>query len=190
MGRTDAALACAHQRVLDAAGEGGVLLPIRFASISSDDSAVTTALAERADHLLERLRVLEGKTECNPKASHDEEAVLRLVVTDNDETLSSVTQCRRVGAIGDFLLGGMSDRAMRSSRHLLDCPACHDLGHRARALTLSLPGRDLRANVRKVLGWFALALVFDVLHVALAAVALFGSITGPHRLEGLEQIVA
>ncbi|GAA2767584.1 hypothetical protein GCM10010103_66260 [Streptomyces paradoxus] len=56
-------------------------------------------------------------------------------------------------------------------------------------LTLSLPGRpDLRANLRKVIGWFALALVADVLHVALAAVALFGSITGPHRLEGLEQI--
>jgi hypothetical protein len=56
-------------------------------------------------------------------------------------------------------------------------------------LTLSIPGRpDLRANLRKVLGWFALALIFDLLHVALAAVALFGSITGPHRLEELEQI--
>ncbi|MET9578750.1 hypothetical protein ABZY30_24815 [Streptomyces massasporeus] len=55
-------------------------------------------------------------------------------------------------------------------------------------LTLSLPGRpDLRANLRKVLGWLSLALILDVLHVALAAVALFGTITGPHRLAGLEQ---
>jgi hypothetical protein len=55
-------------------------------------------------------------------------------------------------------------------------------------LTLPIPGSsDLRASLRKVLGWFALALIFDVLHVAVAAVALFGSVTGPHRLEGLEQ---
>ncbi len=40
----------------------------------------------------------------------------------------------------------------------------------------------------RFLGWFALALIADVLHVVVAAIALVGSVTGPHRLEELEQI--
>ncbi|MFI8232689.1 GvpL/GvpF family gas vesicle protein [Streptomyces sp. NPDC085900] len=87
----------AHQRVLDAAGEAGVVLPIRFASVSPTDETVTTVLAERADHLLERLRTLEGKAEYNLKANHNEEAVLQLVVADNDEIRSLAEANRQAG---------------------------------------------------------------------------------------------
>lgn len=41
----------AHQRVLDEAGAGGVVLPMRFGSASPDDDMVTTVLAERAGGL-------------------------------------------------------------------------------------------------------------------------------------------
>ncbi|MGW0333225.1 GvpL/GvpF family gas vesicle protein [Streptomyces sp. NPDC003011] len=75
----------AHQRVLDAAGTDGVVLPMRFGGVSPDDVTVTTVLAERAEHFLERLSALDGKVEYNVKANHDEEAVLRLVMADNDE---------------------------------------------------------------------------------------------------------
>lgn len=75
----------AHQRVLDEAGEGGVVLPMRFGSASPDDDTVTTVLAERAEHFLERLRALDGKAEYNIKANHDEEVVLRMIMSDHDD---------------------------------------------------------------------------------------------------------
>jgi hypothetical protein len=87
----------AHQRVLDAAGKEGVVLPIRFASVSPDDETVITVLAERADHLLERLRVLDGKAEYNVKANHNEEAVLHLVLADNDEIRSLAQANQQAG---------------------------------------------------------------------------------------------
>ncbi|MER8006832.1 GvpL/GvpF family gas vesicle protein [Streptomyces sp. NPDC094149] len=87
----------AHQRVLDAAGQAGVILPIRFASVSPSDETVMTVLADRADHLLERLRALEGKAEYNLKANHNEEAALQLVVADNDEIRSLAEANRQAG---------------------------------------------------------------------------------------------
>ncbi|MGW3622008.1 GvpL/GvpF family gas vesicle protein [Streptomyces sp. NPDC000880] len=41
--------------------------------------------AEREDHYLERLRALDGKSEYNVKASHDEQSVLRRVLADDPE---------------------------------------------------------------------------------------------------------
>jgi hypothetical protein len=87
----------AHQRVLDAAGADGVVLPMRFGSTSPDDDTVTTVLAERAEHFLERLRTLDGKAEYNVKANHHEEAVLRLVMADNDEIRMLAESNREAG---------------------------------------------------------------------------------------------
>ncbi|NGO40627.1 hypothetical protein [Streptomyces ureilyticus] len=54
--------------------------------------------------------------------------------------------------------------------------------------SLSIPGRpDLVENLRKALGWFALALGWDLVNVALTAAALIGSATGPRRLDGLAE---
>lgn len=58
---------------------------MRFGSVSEDDDTVTSVLAERTEHFLERLRVLEGAAEYNIKANHDEEAVLRLIMADHDD---------------------------------------------------------------------------------------------------------
>ncbi|MGY4925564.1 GvpL/GvpF family gas vesicle protein [Streptomyces sp. 900105755] len=87
----------AHQRVLDAAGAGGVVLPMRFGSVSPDDDTVTTVLAERAERFLERLGTLDGKAEYNVKANHNEEAVLRLVMADDDEIRSLAEANREAG---------------------------------------------------------------------------------------------
>ncbi|KPI13596.1 Gas vesicle synthesis GvpLGvpF [Actinobacteria bacterium OK006] len=87
----------AHQRVLDEAGAGGVVLPIRFASASPDDDTVTEVLAERAEHFLERLRALDGTAEYNIKANHDEEAVLRLIMADHDDIRSVAAANREAG---------------------------------------------------------------------------------------------
>lgn len=75
----------AHQHVLRAAGAEGTVLPLRFGGLSPDDETLTAVLAEREDHYLERLQALDGKSEYNVKASHDEQSVLRLVLADNPE---------------------------------------------------------------------------------------------------------
>ncbi|MFJ1644910.1 hypothetical protein [Streptomyces sp. NPDC088258] len=54
--------------------------------------------------------------------------------------------------------------------------------------SLSPPGRPaLAGELRSALGWFAAALGFNLANVALAAVALIGSATGPRRLDTVAQ---
>ncbi|MFC8432938.1 GvpL/GvpF family gas vesicle protein [Streptomyces sp. NPDC057253] len=91
----------AHQNVLSEAGAEGSVLPMRFGSVAPDDNTVTSVLAERADHYKERLRTLEGKVEYNVKATHDEEAVLHRVMSDNPE-IRSVTEANRQAGGGSY----------------------------------------------------------------------------------------
>ncbi|MFJ9909737.1 GvpL/GvpF family gas vesicle protein [Streptomyces sp. NPDC101152] len=140
----------AHQRVLDAAGEDGVVLPIRFASVSPDDETVTTVLAERADHLLERLRVLEGKAEYNLKANHNEEAVLRLVVADNDEIRSLAEANRQAGGgsqedkvrLGEMIAAALQTREAADAELLQ-----RELGPAAEAVSAAPPSTGWLANL-------------------------------------------
>ncbi|MFF4398568.1 GvpL/GvpF family gas vesicle protein [Streptomyces sp. NPDC001480] len=96
----------AHQRVLDEAGAGGVVLPMRFGSASPDDDTVITVLAESGAGFLERLRALEGTAEYNLKANHDEEAVLRLIMADNDDIRALAEANREAG-------GGTQEQKIR-----------------------------------------------------------------------------
>ncbi|MEU6771808.1 GvpL/GvpF family gas vesicle protein [Streptomyces sp. NPDC046759] len=84
----------AHQHVLDEAGAGGAVLPMRFGSASPDDDTVATVLAERTEEFLERLQTLDGTAEYNIKANHDEEAVLRLIMAAHDD-IRSLAQATR-----------------------------------------------------------------------------------------------
>ncbi|MEU0409860.1 GvpL/GvpF family gas vesicle protein [Streptomyces griseorubiginosus] len=91
----------AHQNVLSEVGAAGCVLPMRFGSVAPDDNTVTSVLAERADHYKERLRTLDGKVEYNVKATHDEEAVLHRVMSDNPE-IRSVTEANRQAGGGSY----------------------------------------------------------------------------------------
>ncbi|MFD0311591.1 GvpL/GvpF family gas vesicle protein [Streptomyces sp. NPDC127119] len=91
----------AHQNVLAEAGTGGPVLPMRFGSVSTDDAAVAGVLAERAEHFKERLDVLAGKVEYNVKATHDEEAVLHRVMSENPE-VRSLTEANRSAGGGSY----------------------------------------------------------------------------------------
>jgi hypothetical protein len=91
----------AHQNVLSEAGAAGCVLPMRFGSVAPDDGTVTGVLAERADHYLERLRTLDGKVEYNVKATHDEEAVLHLVMSENPE-IRALTEANRNAGGGTY----------------------------------------------------------------------------------------
>lgn len=87
----------AHQNVLSEAGAGGTVLPMRFGSVAPDDASVTGVLAERAEHYRERLAALDGKVEYNVKASHDQEAVLHRVMSDNPELRALAQSNRHTG---------------------------------------------------------------------------------------------
>ncbi|MGW2568037.1 GvpL/GvpF family gas vesicle protein [Streptomyces sp. NPDC001537] len=87
----------AHQSVLAEAGAAGPVLPMRFGSVAPDDDTVTGVLAERADHYKERLRALEGKVEYNVKATHQEEAVLHRVMSENSELRAMAEANRQAG---------------------------------------------------------------------------------------------
>ncbi|MBO4258089.1 GvpL/GvpF family gas vesicle protein [Streptomyces griseorubiginosus] len=140
----------AHQRVLDAAGEDGVVLPIRFASVSPDDETVTGVLAERADHLLERLRALDGKAEYNLKANHDEEAVLQLVVADNDEirSLARANQEAGGGSQEDKIRLGEMIAAARQAREAADADMLQrELGPAAEAVSAAPSSTGWLANL-------------------------------------------
>jgi hypothetical protein len=91
----------AHQNVLSEAGAAGCLLPMRFGSVAPDDSAVTSVLAERAEHYKERLQALDGRVEYNVKATHDEEAVLHRVMSENPE-IRALTEANRQAGGGTY----------------------------------------------------------------------------------------
>ncbi|MBY8345955.1 GvpL/GvpF family gas vesicle protein [Streptomyces spinosirectus] len=91
----------AHQNVLAEAGAAGAVLPMRFGSVAPDDDTVTGVLAERSDHYKERLRALEGKVEYNVKATHDEEAVLHRVMSENPE-LRALAEANRQSGGGSY----------------------------------------------------------------------------------------
>ncbi|UNO42870.1 GvpL/GvpF family gas vesicle protein [Streptomyces sp. MST-110588] len=107
----------AHQHVLTEAGTAGAVLPLRFGSLSEDDEAVRSVLAEHAEHYKAQLDELNGRVEYNVKAAHREESVLRMVLTEEPEirALNEANQASGGGAYQDRLrLGEMVANAVRA----------------------------------------------------------------------------
>ncbi|MEO3749916.1 GvpL/GvpF family gas vesicle protein [Streptomyces sp. B6B3] len=75
----------AHQRVLAAVARTTPVLPLRFGSVSADDSRIRATLAEHAELYREQLAALADRDEYNVKAGHREEAVLRRILAENPE---------------------------------------------------------------------------------------------------------
>jgi hypothetical protein len=76
----------AHTRVLEEAMEGSVVLPMRFGVVMPDEESVRERLlAPFAAELEGQLREMEGKVEVTIKGIHDEEAVLREVISEDRE---------------------------------------------------------------------------------------------------------
>ncbi|MFI6857915.1 GvpL/GvpF family gas vesicle protein [Streptomyces sp. NPDC050416] len=62
-----------------------------------DDEAVTAMLTEHAAHYLQRLQDLDGMAEYNIKATPNEEAVLRLVMAQNEDIRALAEETRQAG---------------------------------------------------------------------------------------------
>ncbi|MEU6355095.1 GvpL/GvpF family gas vesicle protein [Streptomyces sp. NPDC047072] len=124
----------AHQTVLSEAGAAGVILPMRFGSVAPDDDTVASVLVERADHYKERLRTLDGKVEYNVKATHDEEAVLHRVMSENPEIRATTEANRQAGGgsydqrlkLGEMVVAAVKAREAEDAadvRHTLESAA-------------------------------------------------------------------
>jgi Gas vesicle synthesis protein GvpL/GvpF len=75
-----------HARVLERALQGGVVLPMRFGVVMSDERAVREQLLEGFHHdLVSQLEELEGKVELHLRAVYNEEALMREIVEANPE---------------------------------------------------------------------------------------------------------
>ncbi|MFF3328118.1 GvpL/GvpF family gas vesicle protein [Streptomyces sp. NPDC002888] len=140
----------AHQNVLAEAGGGGVVLPMRFGSLAPDDDAVTGVLAERADHYQERLRTLDGKVEYNVKATHDEQAVLHRVMSENPE-LRALAEANREAGGGTYeqrlQLGEMVAAAVKARESEDSVDVQHTLEPAAAAVSVGPESTGWLANV-------------------------------------------
>jgi len=116
----------AHQNVLAEAGAAGVVLPMRFGSVAPDDDTVTGVLADRAEHYKERLQALDGKVEYNVKATHQEEAVLHRVMSENPEIRAMSDANRQAGGgsyeqrlrLGEMVVAAVKDREVEDASEL------------------------------------------------------------------------
>ncbi|GAB3213782.1 GvpL/GvpF family gas vesicle protein [Marinactinospora thermotolerans] len=89
----------AHQEVLDLLGEQGAVLPMRFGTVAPDDGAVTEELTRAAAYYEDLLARLDGRTEVNVKAFHNEDAALREVLRE-DAGLRSANEALRAAGGG------------------------------------------------------------------------------------------
>jgi hypothetical protein len=76
----------AHTRVLEEAMEGSVVLPMRFGVVMPDEETLhDRLLGPFAETLEAQLQEMDGKVEVTIKGIHDEEAILREVISENPE---------------------------------------------------------------------------------------------------------
>ncbi|EPH41632.1 GvpL/GvpF family gas vesicle protein [Streptomyces aurantiacus] len=140
----------AHQSVLDEAGAGGAVLPMRFGSLAQDDEAVVAVLAELADHYEERLNALEGKAEYNVKAAHDEQAVLHQVLAESPE-LRAMVEANRAAGGGSYeqklRLGEQVTAAVRAREESDGVEVRRALEPCAEAVSVGPEGTGWLANV-------------------------------------------
>jgi hypothetical protein len=75
----------AHERIVRQAFDRGDVLPMRFGSVARDDQTVQSFLRDKHDVLEKSLAELHGRAELALKVLWDRDAVLREILTQNDE---------------------------------------------------------------------------------------------------------
>ncbi len=111
---------------------------------------MTRVLAERAEHFLERLRALDGTAEYNIKATHGEEAVLRLIMADHDDIRALAEANREAGGgtqeekirLGEMIAAAVQAREATDAQLLEQA-----LQPRAKTVSTGPPSTGWLANV-------------------------------------------
>lgn len=76
----------AHWRVLEAAFDEGVVLPVRFGTVvESEDAVRREVLDPNADHFSDLMKRMSGMVQLNVKGRYDEEVLLRAIVASAPE---------------------------------------------------------------------------------------------------------
>jgi hypothetical protein len=95
-----------HEELLDASAADVPVLPLRFGAVVTDDDAVARELLEpHHDEFAQALQGLDGRAEFIVKGRYDESAIMREVLSENDEAASLHEQIK-----------GTSEDATRDAR--------------------------------------------------------------------------
>ncbi|MFC5907998.1 GvpL/GvpF family gas vesicle protein [Streptacidiphilus monticola] len=86
----------AHHEVQERLWEEGATLPLSFGFVAEDENAVQAILEERGAEFSQRMDELADQVEFNVKATADEEAMLREIISGSDE-LRSLNEATREG---------------------------------------------------------------------------------------------
>jgi hypothetical protein len=105
-------VARAHQRVIDAAFEGGPVVPLRLCTIYESDEGVRELLREDARRFGELLDALDGREEWSVKLFVDPERLETEAAADDGEQESSEGE---LGAGGAYLARRKADRSARAA---------------------------------------------------------------------------
>jgi hypothetical protein len=138
----------AHQTVLSEAGADGSVLPMRFGSVAQDDDAVAQVLAERTEHYQERLTALDGRVEYNVKASHNQDAVLHRVMSENPELRALAESNRRSG-------GGSYEDKLRLGEMVAQAVQGLEAGDAGEVRSLLEPAAEAVSPGPESTGWLA-----------------------------------
>ena len=120
----------AHTRVLEEAMEGAVVLPMRFGVVLPDEETIHERLLDPFAEALEaQLREMDGKVEVTIKGIHDEEAILREVISENREIAElrnaihgkpeAATYYERIG-LGELVAAALDEKRAAAAPAIID----------------------------------------------------------------------
>src|SRR3954447_16709269 len=116
----------AHSATVEALWADGSVLPMRFGMVAPDEAALRRdVLGDDAGHLRSRLEALRDQVEVTVKVWHQEDAVLREVVTENRAIADLQARARRTGAyadqirLGERVAEAVSQKAATDAERLL-----------------------------------------------------------------------
>ena len=120
----------AHTRVLEEAMRVSVVLPMRFGVVLPDEETIHSRLLDPyADALEAQLEEMDGKVEVTIKGIHDEEAILREVVSESSEIAElreairgrpeAATYYERI-RLGELVAAALEDKRAAAAPRVVD----------------------------------------------------------------------
>jgi hypothetical protein len=117
----------AHETVLETLSAAGTVVPMRFGTVAPDDEAVITELARGAGRYTELLTRLAGHVERNVKGTHQEDALLTDLLSENPQLRARNEALRAEGGgsqsdrmeFGEQMALGVEQRSTRDAAYVV-----------------------------------------------------------------------
>jgi len=128
----------AHQHVLEELCAQGATLPMRFGVVADDDESIAREVSAEVERYTQLLANVEGRFEINVKVAHEESAILRRILMENEELRRMNEDLRQQD-------GGSPDDRVRFGEAV--AAALDDRGQRdAAAVTSALSGHAVHSS--------------------------------------------